>query len=296
MLDRHPAGYDLETVLWELDLDEQIRFSTPHSSGNAELKLGNVVCLFPDEEWPEENDSAETNEPNETDKIPTELEEITHVGSSRAEALREAGFDTVGAVRDAKRAELTAVERISAGVAARIKTGLEDGKSENKDENKDDDKNRAESQAENQNHEGGENTGSQPEWKPSPGTIQEAGEDEHVFTLEVRETRLVQVTHDRFSGYEKVPRTRTVVEYEEGPIRCSCGEAFSETEAVRKHVAEVSSRDDNQTISYPPLPITNSLYPYGGEGANVLPDADSEGKENKNEDEDEDDTVSTPGR
>lgn len=287
--EEHPGNYDIGEVLWELDLDERVRFDT-RAETKPTLYIKNVVCLFSDERWPEKAEPADTSEAEESDEAPTELRDIDDIGPSRAEVLREAGFDTVGAVHDASRAELAAVEGISAGVAARIEAGLEDVKSEDRDEdedkredkNKGDNKNRAESQAENQSHEDRESTGSQPDWKPSPGTIQEAGEDEHVFTLEVRETRLVQVTLDRFTGYQKVPKTRTVVEYEEGPIRCSCGEVFAGREKFREHAAEEGSKAGN--LSHPPGPYNNSLYNYDGEGASVLPDLPSDDEDQQQTD------------
>lgn len=275
--EEHPGDYDIGEVLWELDLDERVRFDT-RADTKATLNIENVVCLFSDEEWPEEAEPANTSEAEESDEAPTELRDIDDVGAATADALREAGFDTVGAVHDASRVELAAVEGISAGLAARIKAGLEDVKSENKG----DDENRTESQAENQSHEGRESTGSQPDWKPSIGTIQEAGEDEHVFTLEVRETRLVQVTLDRFTGYQKVPKTRTVVEYEEGPIRCSCGEVFAGREKFREHAAEEGSKAGN--LSHPPGPYNNTLYNYDGEGASVLPDPPSDDEDQQQTD------------
>jgi len=267
--EEHPGDYDIGEVLWELDLDERVRFDT-RAETKATLNIENVVCLFSDEKWPKEAEPADTSEAEESNEAPTELRDIDDVGAATADGLREAGFDTIGAVHDASRAELAAVEGISAGVAARIKAGLEDVKSEDKS----DDKNRAESQAENQSYEGRESTGSQPDWKPSPGTIQEAGEDEHVFTLEVRETRLVQVILDQFTGYRKAPKTRTVVEYEEGPIRCSCGEAFVEREKFREHAAEAGSKPGN--LARAPGPYNNTLYNYDGEGASVLPEVSSD--------------------
>jgi hypothetical protein len=58
-LDRHPAGYDQETVVWELPLDDRLRFDIPNGKPRA-LTLENVVCLFPveDEAWPDKTEPA----------------------------------------------------------------------------------------------------------------------------------------------------------------------------------------------------------------------------------------------
>ena len=47
VFDRHPAGYDRETLVWERPLDERVRFDIPNGKPRA-LTLENVVCLFPD--------------------------------------------------------------------------------------------------------------------------------------------------------------------------------------------------------------------------------------------------------
>jgi len=57
-LDRHPAGYDQETVVWELPLDDRLRFDIPNGKPRA-LTLKNVVCLFSEEEaWPDKTEPA----------------------------------------------------------------------------------------------------------------------------------------------------------------------------------------------------------------------------------------------
>ena len=108
--------------------------------------------------------------------------------------------------------------------------------------------------------------------------------------MEIRETRLVQVQHDRFSGFKSLPTTETVVEYEEGPIRCTCGEVFSEKQPFRKHVAGVAGIGDhdvdgvdgdgesNMALS---APTRNWIYDYEPGDARVVPenDADEEADE-----------------
>jgi len=59
-----------------------------------------------------------------SDDEPQELTDIGGVGESTAEALREAGFETVADVRAAAEDELTEVPGVGAALAARIKTDL----------------------------------------------------------------------------------------------------------------------------------------------------------------------------
>lgn len=55
-----------------------------------------------------------------------ELTEISGVGESKAEALREAGFDSLEAVKGASQDELASVEGIGTALAARIKADVGD--------------------------------------------------------------------------------------------------------------------------------------------------------------------------
>ncbi|WP_435197055.1 50S ribosomal protein L32e [Natronomonas sp. EA1] len=55
---------------------------------------------------------------------PTELEEIGGVGPAKADALREAGFETVEDVKAASQSELADVEGIGNALAARIKADV----------------------------------------------------------------------------------------------------------------------------------------------------------------------------
>ncbi|MFW6448916.1 MAG: 50S ribosomal protein L32e [Halobacteriota archaeon] len=59
---------------------------------------------------------------SDTDR--SELEDISGVGQAKAEALREAGFETVDDVRAATREELSEVEGIGNALAARIKADV----------------------------------------------------------------------------------------------------------------------------------------------------------------------------
>jgi large subunit ribosomal protein L32e len=66
--------------------------------------------------------SADENE-NDTDG-PQELEDISGVGPSKAEALREAGYESVEDVKAASQSELSEVSGIGNALAARIKADV----------------------------------------------------------------------------------------------------------------------------------------------------------------------------
>ncbi len=61
---------------------------------------------------------------DDADDGPTELEDISGVGPSKADALREAGFETVEDVRRASQEELAEAEGIGNALAARIKADV----------------------------------------------------------------------------------------------------------------------------------------------------------------------------
>ena len=59
-----------------------------------------------------------------SDEEPQDLEDISGVGPSKAEALREAGYETVEDVKAASQAELAEVDGIGNALAARIKADV----------------------------------------------------------------------------------------------------------------------------------------------------------------------------
>ena len=65
---------------------------------------------------------------------PAEIEDISGVGPAKAEALREAGFETVESIRRASQEELAAAEGIGKALAARIKADVGDVEVEEPDE------------------------------------------------------------------------------------------------------------------------------------------------------------------
>ncbi|MFP9192560.1 50S ribosomal protein L32e [Natronosalvus vescus] len=60
------------------------------------------------------------------DDEPQELEDISGVGGSKADALREAGFETIDDVKEASQDELAEAEGIGNALAARIKADVGD--------------------------------------------------------------------------------------------------------------------------------------------------------------------------
>ena len=65
-------------------------------------------------------------EADDADDVPTELAEIAGVGETKAESLREAGFDSVDDVRGADQSALADAEGIGNALAARIKADVGD--------------------------------------------------------------------------------------------------------------------------------------------------------------------------
>ncbi|WP_247729060.1 50S ribosomal protein L32e [Halovivax limisalsi] len=73
-------------------------------------------------------ESEDADEPagTETDTGPETLEDISGVGESKADALREAGYGAVDDVREASQDDLADVEGIGMALAARIKADVGD--------------------------------------------------------------------------------------------------------------------------------------------------------------------------
>jgi len=188
-LDEHPEGYDIETVAWGLPPDTRVTF-TIHDGSARELKVENIICLFPDEEYPDTSTSRDAGDEPDTD------------GEIDAEP------ESSGTVDDVLDGSAVADER-------------------------------------------------------------------HELTLTVLETREVRVTPDRFTGYQQHPETTEVVEYKEGPIRCSCGAGpFTETDQVRTHIKEAAEIGDGTPLSAPG-PFNNSLVYYDGDDvANESPSSE----------------------
>ena len=68
---------------------------------------------------------TETEADEDEDEGPEELTDISGVGESKAEALREAGYETVDQIRGASQDQLASVDSIGMALAARIKADVE---------------------------------------------------------------------------------------------------------------------------------------------------------------------------
>ena len=73
-----------------------------------------------------EDEPDAPDEADDADAGPSDLEDIAGVGDSKAESLREAGYDSVDAIRVASQSELADVEDIGNALAARIKADVGD--------------------------------------------------------------------------------------------------------------------------------------------------------------------------
>ncbi|ARS88546.1 50S ribosomal protein L32e [Natrarchaeobaculum aegyptiacum] len=72
-------------------------------------------------------DDSEDGEPEvEAEDEPAALEDISGVGESKAEALREAGYESVTDVKEADQDELAEIEGIGNALAARVKADVGD--------------------------------------------------------------------------------------------------------------------------------------------------------------------------
>jgi large subunit ribosomal protein L32e len=77
-----------------------------------------------DAEESDGSDEGETTEAETEDEDPADLTDISGVGESKAQALREAGYGTVADVRGASQDDLSEIEGIGMALAARIKADV----------------------------------------------------------------------------------------------------------------------------------------------------------------------------
>lgn len=109
------SGAEEETV--EADVDEEL---SPETEADAEAILDEMESAETSE-----SDIDATEQPVESD-VGSDLTVIDGVGEAKAEALREAGFDTIEDVQDASEDELAEAEGVGAAFAERIKEGADD--------------------------------------------------------------------------------------------------------------------------------------------------------------------------
>jgi len=100
----------------EADANEEAIESGAAVSGEGDL----------DREEGDARDAEEVEEAAESDEGPEDLEDIAGVGTSTADALRDAGFESVEDVAAADEDDLTEVDGVGAALAARIKADVDE--------------------------------------------------------------------------------------------------------------------------------------------------------------------------
>ncbi len=129
------SGYETVADLREASVEELAELpgfdeglATAVSDDVAESDPGASEALDGDDEASADDagDDDDDAAAEDADEGPAELTAIAGVGDSKAEALREAGYDTVDAVRVADQVELAEVEGIGNALAARIKADVGD--------------------------------------------------------------------------------------------------------------------------------------------------------------------------
>lgn len=120
------AGYETVDDVRAATQDELTEVEGIGNALAARIKA-EVGDLEVDEDAPE-SEPEPAVEPEEDDEGPEyeTIEDISGVGASKAEALREAGYETVADVAAATREELADVEGIGNALAARIKADVDD--------------------------------------------------------------------------------------------------------------------------------------------------------------------------
>ncbi len=117
------AGYDTVEDLREADQDELADIDGIGNALAARIKADvDDLDITDDAEDDTEESDAETDA-EDTD-VPDELTDVSGVGEEKAEALREAGFDTVDDLRRAGQSDLSEVDGIGNALAARIKADV----------------------------------------------------------------------------------------------------------------------------------------------------------------------------
>ena len=75
---------------------------------------------------PDETETEDSTATDDADEGPEDLEDISGVGASKADALREAGYESVTDVKEASQDELAEVDGVGMALAARIKADVGD--------------------------------------------------------------------------------------------------------------------------------------------------------------------------
>jgi large subunit ribosomal protein L32e len=72
------------------------------------------------------DDESETDETQVEDEAPQDLKDISGVGASKADALRDAGFETIDDIKEASQEDLAEADGVGNALAARIKADVGD--------------------------------------------------------------------------------------------------------------------------------------------------------------------------
>ena len=91
----------------------------------GEVETGSAADDADTETDTDDLEPDEDDEPADETVDPTAITEISGVGESKADALREAGYETIADIQDASQEELSEVEGIGNALAARIKADVD---------------------------------------------------------------------------------------------------------------------------------------------------------------------------
>ena len=120
------AGFETVEDLHEADQDELAEVEGVGNALAARIKA-DIDDLAVDEDESAGTDADEAAEDADTDgeaEVPDELTDVSGVGEEKADALREAGFETVEDLGRAEQSDLSNVEGIGNALAARIKADV----------------------------------------------------------------------------------------------------------------------------------------------------------------------------
>jgi large subunit ribosomal protein L32e len=116
--DLREAGFETVTDLREADQDE---LTAVEGVGNA--LAARIKADVDDLDVADEDEAAEDETAGEGE-VPDELADVSGVGAEKADALRDAGFETVADLSRAEQSDLADVEGIGNALAARIKADV----------------------------------------------------------------------------------------------------------------------------------------------------------------------------
>ena len=115
MADDEPEDGEIE----EADVDAEVAEAEEEDVDAEDAEAEDV-------ETEEADVDAEEAETEDAEEGPETLEDISGVGASKAEALREAGYESVTDVKEASQDELAEVDGVGMALAARIKADVGD--------------------------------------------------------------------------------------------------------------------------------------------------------------------------